>query len=401
MLKMMLTSMMLAFQNVRSHLLHTLLSILGVIIGVASLVAILSLIDGMEQYAREQLANTTSVKAIAVTTNMIRKENDIRIRKDDYDFFSYQSYNSLVSNLANIDRHMIQMRSSTEIDYENSMSTVVMYSATDLVRLKEAKLKIGQMINLEDSNSVIINQSFASLLDSTNSELIAKNLTFFNKSFKIAAIIESNVEQSPEVFLSIKAVPKSYIKLNPPQVLLEAKEVEFADSIKKDIKVFLKNSFKNGDRDFQIMANDQRIDQAAKGFQLFRLIMGLIVGISVVVGGIGVMNVLLISITERTSEIGIRKAIGAKKRDIIFQYMAEAVTISAFGSFIGLILGVLATIVAVPIIKSITEIKFNAAFTADTLIIISIVAIMIGLVFGTYPALRASKLDPVEAMRYE
>ncbi|MEO1654690.1 MAG: FtsX-like permease family protein, partial [Bacteroidota bacterium] len=116
---------------------------------------------------------------------------------------------------------------------------------------------------------------------------------------------------------------------------------------------------------------------------------------------IGVMNVLLISVNERTSEIGIRKAVGANKRDIIFQFLAESVTISAVGSFAGLLVGILGTMVILPIIKALTEVPFRAAYTWDTFFLISFLALLIGIIFGTYPALRASRLDPVEAIRRE
>ncbi|HNH61919.1 MAG TPA: FtsX-like permease family protein, partial [Cyclobacteriaceae bacterium] len=134
---------------------------------------------------------------------------------------------------------------------------------------------------------------------------------------------------------------------------------------------------------------------------LFKIIMGLIVGISVVVGGVGVMNVLLISVTERTTEIGIRKAVGANRRDIILLFLSESVTVSAFGSVLGLIFGTLFTMAAIPIVKAITKIPFQAAYTFDTFFLIAIIAIIVGIVFGTYPAVRASRLDPVEAIRHE
>jgi putative ABC transport system permease protein len=129
--------------------------------------------------------------------------------------------------------------------------------------------------------------------------------------------------------------------------------------------------------------------------------MGLIVGISVVVGGIGVMNVLLISVTQRTAEIGIRKAVGANRRDIVLLFLSESITVSAFGSLIGLIVGTLFTMAAVAIVTKVTEVPFYAAYTWDTFLIISLISLVVGVVFGTYPAIRASKLDPVEAIRHE
>ncbi len=130
-------------------------------------------------------------------------------------------------------------------------------------------------------------------------------------------------------------------------------------------------------------------------------VLGLIVGISVVVGGIGVMNVLLISVTERTAEIGIRKAVGANRRDIILLFLSESITVSAFGSFLGLVFGVGATMIIIPIVKSVTKVPFQAAYTLNTFVIIAIISLLVGIIFGTYPALRASKLDPVEAIRLE
>jgi putative ABC transport system permease protein len=113
------------------------------------------------------------------------------------------------------------------------------------------------------------------------------------------------------------------------------------------------------------------------------------------------MNVLLISVTERTREIGIRKALGARKKDIVLQFLAESLTISAIGSILGLIFGILFTSGTVPIVRHITEMPFEAVYTWKTFVIIAIVSILIGIIFGTFPAYKAARLDPVDAIRHE
>lgn len=183
-------------------------------------------------------------------------------------------------------------------------------------------------------------------------------------------------------------------------MVVEADHIEDVNALKRDIESYLMKQF-GAKHDFTVATNSLRVKQAEQGFFLFRVIMGLIVGISVVVGGIGVMNVLLISVTERTTEIGIRKAVGASNRDIVLLFLSESITVSAFGSLLGLIFGVLFTMAVIPIVKAITKIPFQANYTVNTLLIISVIAVVVGIIFGTYPAIRASRLDPVDAIRHE
>ncbi|HEY4650079.1 MAG TPA: FtsX-like permease family protein, partial [Pontibacter sp.] len=191
------------------------------------------------------------------------------------------------------------------------------------------------------------------------------------------------------------------LKADPPRMLFEVDDVDQVQAFKKDAERWLKTHVAKDTTDFRVITNEGRVEQAAKGFLLFRIVMGLIVGISVVVGGIGVMNVLLISVNERTVEIGVRKAMGAKKRDILLQFLAESVTVSLLGSLLGLVLGVLFAMGAAPVVKALTDVPFQAAFTLNTLMVITIIAVVVGIVFGTYPATRAARLNPVDAIRRE
>jgi putative ABC transport system permease protein len=129
--------------------------------------------------------------------------------------------------------------------------------------------------------------------------------------------------------------------------------------------------------------------------------MGAITGISLLVGGIGIMNVLLASVAERTREIGIRKATGARPRDVLIQFLAESVTITGVGSLIGISLGLAAAFVITSIIRAQTRAILFAAFTWGTVAVAVGAAVVVGLTFGMYPALRASRLSPIDAIRHE
>jgi putative ABC transport system permease protein len=135
--------------------------------------------------------------------------------------------------------------------------------------------------------------------------------------------------------------------------------------------------------------------------QVAKLVMGAITGISLLVGGVGIMNVLLAAVVERTREIGIRKAVGARRRDILVQFLSESVAIAGAGSLLGVILGLAGAFAATAIIRARTEATLYAAFTWSSASVSALAAIVVGLAFGFYPALRAARLSPIDAIRHE
>jgi putative ABC transport system permease protein len=138
-----------------------------------------------------------------------------------------------------------------------------------------------------------------------------------------------------------------------------------------------------------------------QGILVFKILMGAFTAVSLIVGGIGIMNVLLAAVAERTKEIGVRKAAGARRRDIIVQFLAESVVISLAGAIIGAIMGIAGAYLVTYIMRTQTMAQVYAAVTWQTLSVAMGAAILVGLVFGTYPAIKAANLSPVDAMRYE
>jgi ABC-type antimicrobial peptide transport system permease subunit len=153
---------------------------------------------------------------------------------------------------------------------------------------------------------------------------------------------------------------------------------------------------RHGLQDFQVRSTSSLLEAAESTQNTLTLLLGSVAAISLLVGGIGVMNIMLVSVTERTREIGVRKAVGAFRRDIILQFLTEATTLSVIGGAIGVIVGI-----AVPAAVK----KVFDALPAETplwaVVVGLLVSISVGIFFGLYPAVKASRLDPIEALRYE
>ncbi|GAB3198730.1 putative ABC transport system permease protein [Pontibacter aydingkolensis] len=408
MLKKLFLSFSLAQQNIRSRLFHTLLSILGIVIGVGALVTVLSLIDGMEKFAQEQITKTTNLTSILLQTDTYKRENKLRIKKESYDYLTYEQLPELTAALSHPTKSYMEVVQTSEVKLsDNGKNIVASTSGISAYHPKYTGLATGKMFtkaDVEARNKVaFVNYAFAQLANAGDSTapVIGKSVELGPNTLKIQGILKDDGVEAPVVYYPISILAEADLKENPPRVIIDAENVEQVPVIKSEIEDWLKQKYKKDSSDFAVISNEFRIDQASKAFLLFRVVMGLIVGISVIVGGIGVMNVLLISVTERTVEIGVRKALGAKKRDILMQFLAESISVSLFGSILGLLLGILATLGIVPIINAVADVEFAAAYTLNTFFIIAIIAVIIGVVFGTYPATRAAKLDPVDAIRRE
>ncbi|MEQ9279786.1 MAG: ABC transporter permease [Balneola sp.] len=398
-------SISIALQNIRANPLHTFLSTLGIIIGVAALVGILALGDGLEQTGREQLANTTSLNIITVNSKRTKTVDDIRIQiknRPEFIIEKVQELRSLVQNKALLEYTGTR---STEINYKDSVSGIYLQGSLEFgLQFLTDSLSFGRYISKEDvinsSKTIVLSPEIADKLSASRVGLIGETVEIEGVRFQVVRILKGSPESTQRVYIPTSV----YTKLSEeyPNIVLKANKAEEIPLIEQEIENWLDRNFEETSDAFIISTNRARVEQFSQGILLFKLIMGAITGISVLVGGIGVMNVLLISVTERTKEIGIRKATGAKKKDIVLQFMAESVTISFVGCIIGWIVGIVGIFIFVPIVNSFTEIgEFRAAIGTGTVLSILVIALFVGIIFGTYPAWRAAQLTPVDAIRHE
>ena len=188
-----------------------------------------------------------------------------------------------------------------------------------------------------------------------------------------------------------------------PQLMVRAARVETVDSVKRLTGQWAAARLGAAWQNEASVATSSpmRLDQARQAIRVFKMVMGAFAGISLFVGGLGIMNVLLAAVTERTREIGIRKATGARQRDILIQFLSESVAITGAGSVLGVLLGLGGAFAITGAIRAASDAPMYAAVTWQTVAVAAAVSIIVGLAFGTFPALRAARLSPIDAIRHE
>lgn len=413
-MKQISNAILIALHNVRSRFFHTFLSIIGIVVGVAALVGTLSLIDGLEKFANEQISSSTSINSMVVRVETSRMVDGVSIQKEDYPRLNFDHYVAMRKEIP------FQVNSIMQVEESGKVNTISEEPITVGTRINgiaitwndsegESPMEVKFGRTMEEAD--LLNKKAVCFINSTMAKKIGKDsipenalglkLLVKGRELEVVGISEKETEKFPALAYPISLLSEKEFEVIQPALIVQAQNVEEVNPIKSALETWAEKAFPGQGGDFKIMTNESRVAQAEKAFLIFRLVMGMIVGLSVLVGGIGVMNVMLISVNERTTEIGISKALGAKRRDIFVQFLSESITISSLGSGIGLVLGILATMVFVPIIKTLAKVPFEAHYTFNTLFVIGTIALLVGVVFGTYPAARASKLDPVEAMRRE
>lgn len=398
----------IALQTLRANTVHTFLSTLGLVIGVAALVAILSLGDGLEQYARDQISNTTSLEAVIVQPRTRTWVDGVSIELDTLPDLRLEHALNLREILTDSASLVIVKRVNSIVKVPEDTITTGAYlelTQPEIFTMMRVELAAGTFFEEDDADDLplVISTSLAKKLagEATLASMINKTILVGDLEARIIGIAKGDDTSSPMMAGPYTSWQAALQHPYPSGLLARAKRVEDVPAIKARIETWLDENVNTGSDGFTISTSQARVAQAQEGIKLFKIIMGLITGIAVLVGGIGVMNVLLISITERTREIGIRKATGAQKSDVIMQFLTESVAISMAGSLLGLVTGLVSLAVMIPIINNVTEAQFRMGFSWDSFVVVLVVAVVIGVVFGTYPAWRAARLSPVEAIRHE
>ncbi|MGH7553343.1 MAG: ABC transporter permease [Longimicrobiales bacterium] len=412
----------------RAHPLRSVLSTLGVVIGVAALVAILALGDGLEAFSREQIESTTDLQNITIDSETTERTEGISIRRENVRVLTIEDEEALARELEAEAVIALSVTTSARVRAlapDSARRAVIVRATTPrlLAQLEGFSIVAGRFLDDEDVRSarrvVVVPERLASdfVGAASSGAVIGRAIRIGEEDFEVVGVLGEPPESGREreraqafrrplgvvVPLGTSAVEASTGSggARTPTLTVKAMRIEDVPRVREHVNAWLKRRYANGAEDFTVRSSEARVDQTRRAMLVMRLALGSITGISILVGGIGIMNIMLASVHERTREIGIRKAAGARGRDILLQFLAESVTISGLGSLIGVMLGLAGAAGVTLVIRMLTEAPVRPAFTWTTLLVAAIVAIGVGLAFGTYPARRAAALSPIDAIRHE
>lgn len=392
-------SFRLAIKSLMASKMRAFLTMLGIIIGVAAVILIVGLGNGMKKNVKD------SYKSLGINVldvNIYNTEKSANYSETN--MFELVNKNKdvlkAVSPIVNFGGNIKVERNKLEYTKLNGV-------AETYKDITESKLDKGRYIKYIDC----LNKNYVCVVGSYisskyyNNDAIGKTLQISGIPYTIIGSlksVEKNGERSEDnkilIPYSVAAKASDLKAITDYKVLI--KNDTQVDIAKQLIEAELLSEFKDKNS-FYVMSMAKMIGEMSKMISLMVLILASIAAISLVVGGIGIMNIMLVSVTERTREIGIRKALGAKRKHIMAQFVIEAGTTSALGGFTGILLGYILSAVASKVIKLVANTDISVAPMVSSVFIAFSISVGIGVLFGYLPAKKAAKLNPIDALHFE
>jgi putative ABC transport system permease protein len=405
---MLLHAASIGVRSLANNPLRTVLSTLGVIIGTAALVAVIALGDGVEAYAREQIAKQTDLQQFAISAETGRRLDGLWLPRPDTVQLGAAEVASLQRELGPQVTLSLRRMGGTLVSGlrgDSLRGAAVRAGSGSESVVADSQVIAGRSLTIAEATGAdsiaVITPDLAALV-SEDSVAVGKTIRLAGVNFLVVGVAgepgkdEKNLGVQVPLGAYPHAVPVTMQR--PAMIAGNAASLDDMPTAVTTAKAWAKRVGGDG---LEVSNRQDILTEVRKGMLIAKLLMGSITGISLLVGGIGIMNVLLAAVVERTREIGIRRAVGAQRRDIIAQFLSESVVITGAGSFIGLILGVSGAFGLAALIGSMSDAPVRAAFTMAPILVSASSAVIVGLVFGIYPALRAARLSPIDAIRHE
>lgn len=390
------------------------LSTTGVIIGVAALVAAFAITDGVAVWSRDMLARESSVQDVAVTPVTMEVENGRTRMVRGYPTFDMEDADQAGAEVPGVSRYALTLNGSALVEFLDRRASAHLTLATaGLADFGGMNVGFGRFFTEAEvaraSPVVVLGHRLATQLADSRDPLwlIGRTVRLGGEQREVIGVLApptGGPEPDLVAFAPIRGGTAVLEPSSTPRVAtlrLKAHSIEAVDSLRSRTVDWLAERYGLNASKLRIETGSQRLENTRQGILLSKLLLGLLAALMLAVGGIGIMNVLLAAVAERTREIGIRKAVGARARDIHAQFLVESITVTAAGGGIGFLLGILLAAVGTAVFRIIAHAPIYPVVRPLTAMLAILSAVVVGIVFGTYPARLASRLSPVDAIARE
>ena len=394
----------MALRSLIANTMRTFLTALGMIIGVASVISMISIGEG----ARQQTLSTIEKFGTNIITIKPGRKKNRHVSSDTVKTLKFSDAKAIEINIPLISGVAAQVYRSAQLKYgSKNTNTTVRGTGEKYLQLSNFTIERGRYFNQEEVRSV----RKVAVIGSTVVKNLFGDINAIGKEIKIDGnnyLVIGSTEQKgalswfdpdDQIFIPVTTAQKRLFGIHHIQSIdVQARQMEDLEVIKKDIDSLLRirhGIHTDEDSDFHVQNSSQWLNSWGDAAKTFTYLLGGIAAISLLVGGIGIMNIMLVSITERTKEIGIRIAVGAKKSEIMEQFLIESVLISFIGGGLGILLGII-------ISRTVSKIGgWDTIISTQSIMLAFGFSVGIGIFFGFYPARKAANLNPIDALRYE
>lgn len=399
-------SIHIARRSLMGNKMRSLLTMLGVIIGVAAIIAMISIGNGAKSDISER------IKSLGTNVLRIRPGSQrfgmVRFGMGSVMTLKYEDVEVIREKSKYIDYVEPEVSRQAQVKFGNKNDNIEIIGTTpEYQHIQNAHVVKGDFFTNDDvlyrEKVCVVGQTVVNnLFQSVNP--VGQKIKINNLEFRVLGVLEKKGSMGPfdqdnRILIPITTAMKRVFGIDYLRSIgVQVRDAKNMEAAKEEIEAILRRQHRlpsSKESDFNIQDQSEFLETLEKTSQSFTYLLGGIAAVSLIVGGIGIMNIMLVSVTERTREIGTRKAVGAKRRDILVQFLVESLILSLLGGVIGILLGVSGA-------SFISKIAgWKTIVSIDAILLAFVFSASVGIFFGIYPARKAARLNPIEALRYE
>ncbi|MDR2038819.1 MAG: ABC transporter permease [Bacteroidales bacterium] len=387
---------------------RALLTMLGIIIGIASVIAMVSIGESSQQSINDQISSTGTNLIMVMRSN--QRQGGVNIGSSSVQSLKIKDVEAVQNGAQYVSMVSPIVSSSGQLVYgSNNWPGSIQGGNTDLINIRNYTLASGTFFTEQDiktSNKVcVVGQTVVDNLFTNGENPVGKTIRFGRIPFKIIGVLESKgqnsmgQDQDDVLMAPYTTVQKRILAINYLHMIMaSAASEDVAEVAAQEVESIIREShgLRTGQsNDFDVRTQQEMLEMMNSVMGFITILLAAVASISLIVGGIGIMNIMYVTVTERTKEIGLRMSIGAKNKDILLQFLCESTILSLIGGIIGIVFGLGLSYLAS------TLLNWPFIISTQAVVLAFFVCTAIGMFFGWYPAKKAAALDPINALRYE